>query len=247
MIARNEADRISPAIASCHWAAEVLVLEEGSTDRTAEVAAAAGARVEHAPWLGFGPTKNLAAELAACDWVLSLDADERVTPELAASIQALPQTPREGAFRVVRRNRFASRPIRQWPWVHDRCIRMYDRRQARFSEAVVHESVRAYGEVGELAGVLEHDAYRSWIDYLQRQLRYAELGARQAYEQGRSPRVGDLWVRPMITWLRHLIARGYLLGGPRGWRLARMAARGTYVKYLLLKEICDQSSSSHSD
>jgi glycosyltransferase involved in cell wall biosynthesis len=237
IIARNEADRIAPAIGSVAWAAEVLVLEEGSSDGTADVARAAGARVEHAPWLGFGPTKNLAAELAACDWVLSLDADERVSPELADAIAVLADEPPEAAFRVCRRNRFAGRTIRQWPWVRDRCIRLYDRRQARFSDVSVHESVHAYGAVGQLEGVLEHEAYRDWNDYLHRQLRYAELGARQAHEAGRSPRVGDLSVRPMVTWLRHLIGRGYLLGGVLGWRLARLASRGTYIKYLLLREI----------
>ncbi len=237
IIARNEADRITPAIESARWAAEVLVLEEGSADGTADVAAAAGARVEHAPWLGFGPTKNLAAELAACDWIFSLDADERMRPELVAAIVALPEAPAEAAFRVCRRNRFAGRPIRHWPWVKDRCIRLYDRRQARFSDAAVHESVHAYGTVGELSGALEHEAYRGWRDYLHRQLRYAELGARQAHEGGRSPRIGDLSFRPMATWLRHLIGRGYLLGGPLGWRMARLAARGTYLKYLLLSEI----------
>ena len=237
VIARDEADRIAGAVASASFAAEVLVLDSDSVDRTVEVARAAGARVAVEAWRGYGAQKNRAAELAANDWVLSLDADERVDRVLAAAIGALTEQPAEAAFSVDRRTAFAGRPIRTWPWVHDRTLRLYDRRRARFAERLVHEGLRPEGGVGRLAGRLEHASYRGWEDYRARQEVYARLGAGEALRRGRGPRPGDLWLRPAATLLRHLLGRGYLLGGPLGLRLALAAARGTRRKYLLLREL----------
>ncbi len=237
IIAGDEEDRIAAAVASAAWACEVLVLDSESSDRTAEVAAAAGARVVVEGWRGYGPQKNRAAELVSNDWVFSLDADERVTPELAQMIAEISECPDHVAFRVRRRNRFAERPIRHWPWSSDTALRLYDRRRAGFSPSLVHESLVVHGAVGDLTGVIDHYAYRDWADYLQLQIKYARLGAEQAASRGRQPRPGDLTIRPLVTFLRHWLLRGYLLGGGQGWRLSRQAARGTYLKYQNLREV----------
>ncbi len=236
IIAGNEEGRIADAVRSASWADEVLVLDSESTDRTAEVAEAAGARVVVEPWRGYGAQKNRAAELASHRWIFSLDADERITPELVRAVEALPADPHEAAFRVRRRNRFAGRPIPRWPWSWDTTARLYDRRRARFSEVAVHESLVTEGPVGELRAVLEHFSYDGWEDLLARQLAYAALGAREAFARGRRPRPGDLWLRPRITFLRHWLGRGYLLGGALGYRLSTAAARMTWTKYVLLRE-----------
>ena len=231
IVAGNEEDRIAGAVRSAAWADEVLVLDSESADRTAAIARAEGARVVVEPWRGYGAQKNRAAELALHDWILSLDADERTSPELAAAVAALPEDPDEAAFAVRRRNYFAGRPIRHWPWSWERVVRLYDRRRARFSERRVHESLEVEGRVGELAGVIEHFTYRGWDDYRERRRRYARLGAEEALARGRRPRPGDTWARPAATLLRHLLGRGYLIGGPLGWRLAWESARGTRMKY----------------
>lgn len=242
IIAGNEEERIAGAVRSAVWADEVLVLDSESTDRTAAVAREAGARVVVEPWRGYGAQKNRAAELARNDWVFSLDADERITPALRDAILALPEEPGPAAYRVRRRNRFAGEPLPRWPWSWDRTVRLYDRRRARFSERPVHESVVTSGGIGELPAPIEHYSYRGWEDLLERQVRYAILGARAAYEAGRRPRPGDLWLRPRVTFLRHWLGRGYLLGGLLGWRLAAAAAHGTWMRYVLLRELWERGA-----
>lgn len=237
IIALNEEDRIGAAVASCSWADEVVVLDSGSSDRTVEVAKSAGARVEEEGWRGYGAQKNRAAELAAHDWVLSLDADERVGADLALAIQSLAADPPEAAFEARRLNHFAGRPIRTWPWSWDITTRLYDRRRGSFEERPVHESLRCEGRVGRIPGVLHHFTYRGWDDYRARQEGYARLGAEQAMGTGRRPRPGDLVVRPTVTFLRHYLGRGYLLGGALGLRLALAAARGTRRKYEILRKL----------
>lgn len=237
IIAGDEEDRIADAVRSAQWAAEVLVLDSESRDATAAVAATAGARVVVEPWRGYGAQKNRAAALAAHPWVLSLDADERVGPGLADAVAALPTAPGHAAYRVRRRNYFAGRAIRHWPWAWDTTVRLYDRRRARFSERAVHEALEVDGTVGALAGVLDHFTYRSWQDYDARQERYVRLGAREAAARGRRPRPGDATLRPAVTFVRHYLLYGYLLGGWLGLRLSLAAARGTRGKYLRLREL----------
>lgn len=240
IIAGNEEEGIADAVRSGSWADEVLVLDSESSDRTVEVAREAGARVVVEPWRGFGAQKNRAAALARNDWVFSLDADERISPHLQHAIAQLAAEPEEAAFRVRRRNRFAGRPIRRWPWSWDTTVRLYDRRRARFSEVAVHESLQVSGEVGAVSGVLEHFSYSGWEDLLTRQLAYARLGAGEALRRGRAPKTGDLWLRPRVTFWRHWLGRGYLLGGAEGYRLSLAAARMTWMKYVLLREYFEQ-------
>jgi len=237
IIARDEEGRIGAALSSVAWADEVVVVDSGSSDLTVEVARSAGARVVQEGWRGYGAQKNRAAELAAHDWVLSLDADERVGADLALAIQSLADRPAEAAFEVRRSNHFAGRPIRTWPWAWDLTTRLYDRRRGSFDEGMVHESLRPNGRVGRLEGVLHHFSYRGWDDYLARQEHYARLGAEQAMATGRRPRPGDLTLRPAASFLRHYLGRGYLLGGAHGLRLALAAARGTRRRYEILRTI----------
>ncbi len=243
IIAGNEESRIRDAVRSASWATEVLVLDSESSDGTVEAARRAGARVEVEPWRGYGAQKNRAAELAANDWVFSLDADERIDGELAAAMQSLPDRPPVPAFVVRRRNRFEGRPIRRWPWSWDRTVRLYDRRLARFSERSVHEALEVDGTTHELPGILEHFSYRGWDDLHERHVRYARLGAEEAYARDREPRVGDLLLRPAATFWRHWVGRGFLLGGMAGWRLSVAAARMTRMKYEVLRELWEQDGS----
>lgn len=240
IIAGNEEADIGDAVRSVLWADDVLVVDSESRDATVERAREAGARVFVEPWRGYGAQKNRAAELAGTHWILSLDADERCSPDLAAAIAALPAKPDCGAYAVRRLNRFAGRPIRRWPWSWDRTTRLYDRRRGRFSELAVHESLLVDGPVGELAGYLDHFTYSGWRDHLERQLVYARLGAEEAARRGKGVRRGDITLRPAATFLRHWIGRGYLLNGVLGWRLSRMAARGTWMKYLVLQDLLRQ-------
>lgn len=235
VITYNEEDRVAAAVASAVCADEVLVLDAGSGDDTVSRARAAGARVEIEHWRGFGGQRNRAAALARHDWILSLDADERINDELARSIGALADWPEEAAFLVSRCNAFAGRRIRRWPWSVDAKARLYNRRRARFSEPRIHETLVADGSVGRVTGLIEHLGSPDWEDLARRQHRYAQLGASEARRRGRKPHLGDQSLRPLATFLRHWLGRGYLLNGVLGWQLALTAARGTALKYRLLR------------
>ncbi len=236
IVARDEADRIAEAVTSAAWADEVLVLDSGSTDDTVARATAAGARVVVEPWRGYGIQKNCAADLALHPWVLSLDADERVDASLARAIEELLDDDHgPAAFRVRRRNCYDGCQLRHWPWGWDEPVRFYDRRRARFSERIVHESVHFEGRAGRLRGMIEHLGARSVEEYRRRQECYARLGAQQAEAEGRRARGFDPALHSTAAFLRVWLIRGGLLNGMVGTRYALASARGTALKYRLLR------------
>jgi (heptosyl)LPS beta-1,4-glucosyltransferase len=235
IITLNEADRIGAALASVDWADERLVIDSGSTDSTVGVAAAAGARVERREWRGYGRQKNLAAALARNDTILSIDADERISTRLAASIQAL--TRLDGrSFRFRRLTRVGGRPIGRWPWAGEWKARLYDRRASSFSADRVHESLLG-PRPSPLRGVMLHDSYRDWAELAERQADYARLWAEQARERGRSMPAAALALRPAAAFARELLLRGTVVAGADGLRWARFAARATRLKYEALQEL----------
>lgn len=229
IITKNEADRLPAALRSVGWADEVVVLDSGSTDGTVAIAGAAGARVAVEPFRGYGPQKDLAASLASHDWILSLDADERVDARLAEAIAALPADPPCAAYGMRRLNRLGGEPLRTWPWAWEIQVRLYDRRRARFGSTPIHESLEVDGPIGRLPGILDHESYRDWNDYDARQQRYAALWAES--RAGRPVGRGDLAFRPAAAFLRELLFKGRILSGRLGWTYARRSAQGVRLKY----------------
>jgi glycosyltransferase involved in cell wall biosynthesis len=239
IIARDEAERIEPCLASVAWADEIVVSDSGSRDGTPEICRAYGARVFSDDWLGYGAQKNRCVERAAGPWVLSLDSDERVTPALRVEIEkVLADGTDEDAFAVRRRNYFLGRVVRHGGWSPDYARRLFRKGRARFSERLVHEALEVpSGRVGRLRGALEHFTYASISDYLKRMERYAELGAAQLQAEGRRARFADLLVRPPLTFLRMLIVRQGWRDGTLGVVLAGLYACSTLVKYARLWEL----------
>jgi len=237
IITHDVSDHVGAAISSAAWASEIVVLDSGSRDGTPDIAATAGARVYSEPWRGYGSQRNRAAELARCRWILALDADERMDDQLVRSITDLPEEPSRIAFSMRRRNFFAGRPIRHWPWAWDVITRLYDREHASFSSRMVHESLVFDGPRGRIGGTLDHHSYRDWSDYHQRQKRYAQLGAEHLLGDDRRPRPGDTTLRPAASFLSHWLVRGWFLNGVLGARLAIESARGVRMKYLQLQRI----------
>ncbi|MBS3934788.1 MAG: glycosyltransferase family 2 protein, partial [Sulfuritalea sp.] len=184
IIARDAATQLPECLASLSFCDEVLVVDSGSTDGTPELARRTGARVIETHWRGFGPQKQFALEQAAHHWVLCVDADERVTPELARAIAAVPPAPGFTAYRFARRNRFMGRYLRHGEGYPDWSLRLFDRRHARWSADAVHERVLTEGPVGTLAGDLLHDSAESLERYLEKQNRYSTLAAQAALAAG---------------------------------------------------------------
>lgn len=236
IITHNEADRIGPCISALKFCDEIVVVDSRSSDTTRDLAAQLGARVIDRDWPGYRSQKQYATDAASHDWVLSIDADERVTPALRAEIEAL----RSGGFAAAagwtmpRMTEYFGKFLRHgnsWP---DRQIRLYDRRAAHWVGFEVHEKIMVDGAVAALRGHLEHFAYRSFDDHLGRLDRYASLMATQMFAAGRRASLAQVLVNPAWRLLRGLLFKLGILDGWRGW-LFHIAEAG-YVrrKYLRL-------------
>ena len=215
VITRDEAAHIEAALDSVAWADEVVVVDSGSTDGTADLARRHGARVEVRGWPGYSAQKNYAASIASHDWILSLDADERVSPELAAEIKGLlAAEPAARGYRVPRVSFYLGRWIRGTDWYPDYQLRLYDRRAAEWNGRRVHESVALKGAPGELKQDLQHFPYRDISHHLQTIDRYTTLAAGQMRADGRTVSLAGLIFHPPFAFLRNYILRGgFLLGG----------------------------------
>jgi len=237
IITLDEAAHIEAAIRSVSWADEVVVVDSGSRDDTVRLAAAAGARVTTRAWSGWVDQKNHAAQLATYDWILSLDADERVTPELASELRALiAQEPPCHGYRMPRVSFHLGRWIRTTDFYPDYQTRLYDRRAARWEGKYVHESVRVDGPVGTLIHELEHYSFDSLADHLARLNRYSSLAAQQMYESGRRTNAGWLLVHPAAAFLRNYVLRRGFLDGTTGLTLSLVNAYGVFIKMAKLWE-----------
>lgn len=238
LITRNEEENIRDCLASLSFADEIVVVDSGSTDNTEEICRSdPRVRWFAEAWKGFGPQKNSALDKAGGPWIFSIDADERVTVELAREIAGLDlsSSPVEG-YRVPRRSFFGKRWVRYGGWYPDHTIRFWRKGSGRFVDRSVHEVVHLSGPAGTLRGDLLHYTYRDEADFLERMERYAALGAQEMRKEGKRATPLDLLFRPPATFLRMFLLRRGFLDGALGFRLALLYARYTFAKYAKLRE-----------
>jgi glycosyltransferase involved in cell wall biosynthesis len=236
VITRDAAGELPGCLASAAFASEALVVDSGSADHTVALARAAGARVLEEPWRGFGPQKQFAVDAARHDWVLCLDADERVTPELAASIGTLFGNggPAHAAYALARRNRFLGRWLAHGEGYPDRVVRLFDRRRARWSDDAVHEHVVCQGSVGRVAGDLLHASAESLDAYLAKQNRYTTLQAEAMHARGERPSAARLFLAPLARFLRFYLLRLGFLDGAAGFAHIAIGAFASFEKHAKL-------------
>ena len=257
LITFNEAANIEAALASLSWADEIIVVDSESTDATVAIARESLSRrsatreggftdkVIVRPWPGYIAQKNFAAAQASHDWIFSLDADERVTPELATEIRALVGSgPGAVGYRVPRVTFHLGRWMRTTDWYPDYQLRFYDRRRARWAGKYVHESVKADGTVEDLRGELQHFAYRDLSHHLQTMDRYTTLAAKQMFEEGRRAGWFDLLMHPPAAFVRNYVLRGGFRDGKAGLIVSAMNARYVRLKFAKLWELCSPSTST---
>jgi glycosyltransferase involved in cell wall biosynthesis len=238
IITKNEAADIGAALDSVAWADERIVVDSCSTDDTVAIAARHGARVVSHEWPGYVAQKNYAAALAANDWILSLDADERVTPELAHEIRdVLAGEPAARGFRIPRVTFHLGRWIRTTDWYPDDQLRLYDRRAAEWTGRYVHEGVAVRGAVGRLKHELQHYAYRDVAEHLETIDHYTTLAAQQMYEQGRRASALDIALQQPFAFFRNFILKRGFMDGSVGLTISRMNAHYVGLKFRKLRDL----------
>jgi len=234
IITKNAAPELERCLVSVAFADEIVVLDQGSVDDTAAVCTRHGAVLHQTEWLGFGPTKQKAVGLCRNRWVLSVDSDEEVTPELQAAITALPEAPAAAAFAVNRLSRFLGKWIRHCGWHPEYVVRLFDRQQAGFNDKTVHESVETDGAVGQLPGLLKHYTYETMEQYIGKLNRYTTLVAEQMHAEGRSVSLWHSVMRAEAAFWRMFIVRGGFLDGWVGVVLCWSSGFSVLAKYVKL-------------
>jgi glycosyltransferase involved in cell wall biosynthesis len=232
IITLNEERNIARAIESLRCSDEILIVDSGSVDRTVELAEKLGARVVEAGWRGFAGQKNWAAEQAAYDWILSLDADEALSEALEAEIWNLKKTgPRHDAYTMPRLARYLGRWILHSGWYPDRKVRLYHRQKATWVGDFVHESVQVAGRVGHLESNLLHFTCDSISEHLRTMDRYTTLAAQELAARKLKLPLSRVILDPAWTFVKtYFIQRGFL-DGLEGLTIAYMAAFYTFLKY----------------
>ena len=231
IITKNEAANIRACLESVAWADEIVVVDSGSGDATVEICRELGAKVFLHDWQGFGVQKNRALDYSTGEWVLSLDADERVTPELHGEIeQAIANGGHDGYF-IPRLSQFCGKFIHYSGWYPDYVLRLFRRGTARFSDSLVHESVLPDGSTARLGGPLLHYSYLTEADVERKVAHYSTAAAEQMFRAGRQATGLDAPLRAGWAFLRTYCLRLGFLDGMAGWGIACMNARTTYLKY----------------
>jgi len=239
VITRDAAAELAACLASAPFASEALVVDSGSADHTVDVARAAGARVLVEPWRGFGPQKRFAVEQAAHDWVLCLDADERVSPPLAEAIRALFErgAPAVPAYAIARRNRFLGRWLAHGEGYPDWTVRLFDRRRAQWSDDAVHERVVSERPAARLRGDLLHASAESLDDYLAKQNRYTSIQAAALHARGVRSSAAQLVLSPIVRFLRFYVLRLGFLDGVAGFAHIAIGAFASFQKHVKLRAL----------
>jgi glycosyltransferase involved in cell wall biosynthesis len=245
IITLNEGEHLEAALDSVRWADEIVVVDSGSTDGTVEIARRFTPNVVVREWPGYAAQKQFASTLASHDWILSIDADERVSPELGAEIRgALASEPAVTAFRMPRMTRHFGKWLRTTDAYPDYQTRLYDRRRARWKPLDVHESVEAGGPVATLRNDLLHEGDASLEERKEKLRLYARLSAGEMHRKGRRGGALALALHPPAAFLRSFILRRGFLDGAAGLRVSALQAYYVYLKFAYLREARGRGTST---
>jgi glycosyltransferase involved in cell wall biosynthesis len=243
VISKNEEAAIARCLRSANFADEIVVVDHASTDKTAEIARAEGARVIVTPdWPGFGPQKNRALQAATGDWILSLDADEWIEPALAAEIRAAIANPDAAdGYEIPRRSRFCGEIVRYGDWRGDRVLRLFRRTRGRFSGDHIHERVIVEGRLARLSSPLDHDSITDPADAEDKIERYATAAAQQLAAEGKTSSAAKAAFRGWTAFLRGYVFHLGFLDGRTGLDVANYNRRYTYEKWARLAKLTRRS------
>lgn len=237
VITRNEERNIEACLESARWAADIVVVDAESNDRTVEIARRYTKKIFVRPWMGFAAAKRFAVEQTDHDWILWLDADERVLPELRDEISTLlPTNPGHAAFTVARRAYFLGKWMKHSGWYPGRVARLFHKQRAQFNSAAVHEGLECTGSLGQLQNDLVHLTDPNIHHYFSKYNRYTTLAANELWEKGKKGGLSDLLVRPAWIFVKMYILRLGFLDGMPGLLLAIFSSSYVFTKYAKLRE-----------
>ena len=237
VIAKNEAHNLPRLLSTVSWADEILVADTGSNDDTAKIASEAGAKVINLEWEGFGLTKQRAVAAAANDWILSLDADECLSPELQKKIIKLKQVfQEEAAYRIKRVSWYLNKKIRFCGWQSDMPIRLFNRKKANFNDKVVHEGVKTSGEIRTISATIFHYTYPHLADHLNKINLYSGLNVKEKYKPGKKYSILGAVFQGFWKFIVMYFIKFGFLDGKIGFLLSFNSAYGQYLKYIKLWE-----------
>ena len=234
IITKNEFAHIAGCLQSVAWADEIIVLDSGSSDDTVNICRTYTNKVYTTDWQGFGIQKQRALDKATGDWVLSIDADEIVTPELKAEILAAMQITDNNGFEIPRLSNYCGRQMRHGGWFPDYVLRLFRRNCGQFTDAVVHERIIVDGNIGRLNTPFLHDAFVDFEEVLHKVNNYSSLGAKLLYEKDVQSSVPKALMKGLWTFIRTYFLKAAFLDGSHGLLLAISNAEGAYYRYVKL-------------
>jgi len=235
LITKNEAHNVIKCLDSVRWVDEIIVLDSGSTDNTVELCKQYTPHVFITDWPGFGPQKNRALDKATSDWVLAMDADEFLSPELSEKIQKTIADPRaKNVYKIKRITKFCGKYLYYGDWKSDYPLRLFRRNTARFKEVPIHESLIVEGEIGKIKEIMWHDSFASLEEIINKMNKYSTLSAINFKAEGKSAGILKAFFRGLWTFLRGYIFKFGFLDGKYGFLLAIANAEGCFYKYIKL-------------
>ena len=239
IITKNEEENIRQCLQSIAFAAQIILVDSGSTDATLRIAAEFGCEIYSEAWRGFGPQKQLAIDKCHQPWILVLDADERIPPDTADIIKKIvtDSNVKEAGFSFPRNNYFQGRWIKHAGWWPDRIIRLFRKEAGRMTTAIVHESVEVQGTAGMLDVAIEHYTESRLSKIIQKIDKYSTLGAEAAFREGKSSSTFSAFMRAFFTFIQGYFLRGGIFDGMPGLTLAVTDSVNKFFKYAKLNEI----------
>ncbi len=234
IITKNEAKNIEACLKSVSFADEIIVFDSGSTDSTVSLCQQYTKKVFSTDWPGFGPQKQRALNIATCDWVLSLDADERVSEALKSEILAVIKAPDHESYWLPRQSYVCQIPVKKGGWYPDYIRRLFKRGSGEFSKALVHEEVLVTGESGYLKTPITHYSYENLDSLVEKFNQYTTLGAEELFKKGRSGGLTRAVIRAFVAFTKLYVFKFGFLDGRIGFIVAVSSAETAYYKYLKL-------------
>ncbi len=249
IITRNEESNIKRCMQSLQIADEIIVIDSGSTDKTIEIAESMGALVYPKEWEGYGPAKKEGVKRASGKWIISLDADEELSPDLANEIRGkvLLETGISGYY-IKRKTNFLGRWIKHCGWYPDYLLRLFKKSDGNFNDSVVHEKVVLNGQTGRLKSEILHYSYNSIEQYFDKFATYTTIGARQAFDNNKKAGWFHITLKPPVAFIKHYIIKLGLMDGLEGFIISALSAMAVMVKYSKLRHLYkDEKSGAKKD